>query len=111
MSLVAVKFVRVKMLPFDNKSEFQVIIDMPAGSTLENTAALTREIGDSLRTVPEVTDYEMYIGTAAPYNFNGLVRHYFLAARLRTRPTSRSTWCPRAKERRRATTSPSGCAP
>jgi multidrug efflux pump subunit AcrB len=78
LSLVATKFVRVKMLPFDNKSEFQVIIDMPEGSTLEDTAALTREIGDTVRTVPEVTDYEMYIGTAAPYNFNGLVRHYFL---------------------------------
>ena len=55
-----------------------MIIDMPEDSTLESTAALTREIGDSLRTVPEVTDYEMYIGTSAPYNFNGLVRHYFL---------------------------------
>ena len=78
ISLVAVKFVRVKMLPFDNKSEFQVIIDMPEGTTLEQTAALTREIGDVIRTVPEVTDYQMYVGTAAPYNFNGLVRHYFL---------------------------------
>ena len=78
MSLVAIKYVRVKMLPFDNKSEFQVIIDTPVGSTLEQTAALTREIGNVIRTVPEVTDYQMYIGTAAPYNFNGLVRHYFL---------------------------------
>ena len=78
VSLIALKFVRVKMLPFDNKSEFQVIIDLPEDSTLENTAAVTREIGDSLRTVPEVTDYQMYIGTSAPYNFNGLVRHYFL---------------------------------
>jgi multidrug efflux pump subunit AcrB len=78
MSLVAVQYVRVKMLPFDNKSEFQVIIDTPVGSTLEQTAALTREIGNVIRTVPEVTDYQMYIGTAAPYNFNGLVRHYFL---------------------------------
>ena len=78
ISLLAIKFVRVKMLPFDNKSEFQVIIDLDEGSTLEGTAALTREIGDTLRTVPEVTDYQMYIGTAAPYNFNGLVRHYFL---------------------------------
>lgn len=77
-SLVALKFVRVKMLPFDNKSEFQVIIDMPEGSTLEQTAAVTRDISDYVRTVPEVTDYQMYIGTAAPYNFNGLVRHYFL---------------------------------
>ncbi len=78
MSLVAVKFVRVKMLPFDNKSEFQVIVDMPEGTTLEQTAALTREIGEVIRKVPEVTDYQLYIGTASPYNFNGLVRHYFL---------------------------------
>ena len=77
-SLVALKLVRVKMLPFDNKSEFQVIVDLPEGSTLEQTAAVTREISDYVRTVPEVTDYQMYIGTASPYNFNGLVRHYFL---------------------------------
>jgi multidrug efflux pump subunit AcrB len=78
MSLVALKLVRVKMLPFDNKSEFQVIIDTPEGSTLEQTAAVTREIGDYIRTVPEVTDYQMYVGAASPYNFNGLVRHYYL---------------------------------
>jgi multidrug efflux pump subunit AcrB len=78
VSLFAIKAVRVKMLPFDNKSEFQIIIDMPEGSTLEQTAAATREIGNYIRTVPEVTDYQMYVGTASPYNFNGLVRHYFL---------------------------------
>ncbi len=78
LSLVALKFVHVKMLPFDNKSEFQVIVDMPEGTTLEGTAAVTREIGDYIRTVPEVTDYQLYVGTASPYNFNGLVRHYFL---------------------------------
>ena len=77
-SLFAFKIVRVKMLPFDNKSEFQIIIDMPEGSTLEQTAAVTREIGDYIRTVPEVINYQMYVGTASPYNFNGLVRHYFL---------------------------------
>jgi multidrug efflux pump subunit AcrB len=77
-SLFAFKIVRVKMLPFDNKSEFQIIIDMPAGSTLEETAAVTREIGGYIRTVPEVINYQMYAGTASPYNFNGLVRHYFL---------------------------------
>jgi multidrug efflux pump subunit AcrB len=77
-SLVGLKFVRVKMLPFDNKSEFQVIVDMPEGSTLEQTAAVTREISDYVRTVPEVIDYQMYVGIASPYNFNGLVRHYFL---------------------------------
>src|SRR5215813_332873 len=78
MSLAPLKLVRLKMLPFDNKSEFQVIIDMPEGAPLERTAAVTREIGDYIRTVPEVTDYQMYVGTASPYNFNGLVRHYFL---------------------------------
>ncbi len=78
MALVGLKLVRVKMLPFDNKSEFQVIIDMPEGAPLEQTAAVTREIGDYIRAVPEVTDYQMYVGTASPYNFNGLVRHYFL---------------------------------
>jgi len=77
-SLFALKVVRVKMLPFDNKSEFQIIIDMPEGATLEETAAITREIGDYIRTVPEVIHYQMYAGTASPYNFNGLVRHYFL---------------------------------
>ncbi|HEX5886924.1 MAG TPA: efflux RND transporter permease subunit [Pyrinomonadaceae bacterium] len=77
-ALVLLKFVRVKMLPFDNKSEFQVIVDMPEGTTLEQTAAVTRELAEYVRTVPEVTDYQMYVGTASPYNFNGLVRHYFL---------------------------------
>jgi multidrug efflux pump subunit AcrB len=78
MLLVPLKAVTVKMLPFDNKSELQVIIDMPEGTTLEETAALTRQMGEYLKTVPEVTDYQVYTGTAAPYNFNGLVRHYFL---------------------------------
>jgi multidrug efflux pump subunit AcrB len=76
--LIFIKAVTVKMLPFDNKSELQVIIDMPEGSTLEETAAVSREIGDYLGTVPEVANYEIYDGTAAPINFNGLVRHYFL---------------------------------
>ncbi|HWC77544.1 MAG TPA: efflux RND transporter permease subunit, partial [Blastocatellia bacterium] len=78
VSLFPLKLAKVKMLPFDNKSEFQVIVDMPEGTTLEQTAAVTREIGDYVGTVPEVTDYQMYVGTASPYNFNGLVRHYFL---------------------------------
>lgn len=77
-SLVYFKLVHVKMLPFDNKSEFQVIVDMSEGTTLEQTARVTREIGQYLATVPEVTDYQMYVGSASPYNFNGLVRHYFL---------------------------------
>ena len=78
ISLIFLKLVKVKMLPFDNKSEFQVVIDMPEGSTLEQTAAVTRDLGSYVATVPEVTNYQMYAGTAAPYNFNGLVRHYFL---------------------------------
>jgi len=76
--LVPLKAVTVKMLPFDNKSELQVMIDMPQGVTLEQTANVAREMGNYLKTVPEVTDFETYIGTSSPYNFNGLVRHYFL---------------------------------
>jgi len=73
-------FVQLKMLPFDNKSEFQVVVDMPAGTPLERTAAVLRELGDHLATVPEVTDWQAYAGTAAPINFNGLVRQYYLRA-------------------------------
>jgi multidrug efflux pump subunit AcrB len=77
-AMVAVGLVRVKMLPFDNKSEFQVIVDMPQTATLEETAAAAQEMGNYLETVNEVTDYEIYTGTAGPFNFNGLVRHYYL---------------------------------
>jgi len=76
-SLIATKAVIVKMLPFDNKNEFQVIVDMPTGTTLEQTAAVARRLADYGAQVPEVTDYQIYIGAASPYNFNGLVRHYF----------------------------------
>jgi multidrug efflux pump subunit AcrB len=72
------KWVQVKMLPFDNKSEFQVIIDMPDGTTLEQTARVAQALGNYIGTQPEVTNYEIYAGTSGPYNFNGLVRHYFL---------------------------------
>ncbi len=78
MGLVAVKWVRVKMLPFDNKSELQVIVDMPEGSTLEETDRTTRALSEAIRKEPEVTTYQTYVGTSGPYNFNGLVRHYFL---------------------------------
>jgi len=77
-SLVYVEFVKVKMLPFDNKSEFQVIVDMPEGATLEETARVTRELAEAVWHQPEVVNLQTYVGTAAPYNFNGLVRHYFL---------------------------------
>ena len=76
--LFVTRTVQVKMLPFDNKSEMQIIIDTPEGTTLESTTQLAREIGDYLSTVPEVTDYEIYAGTAAPVNFSGLVRHYMM---------------------------------
>jgi len=70
--------VKVKMLPFDNKSELQVVLNMPEGSSLERTAQAAREIAASVRKEPEVTDYQVYAGTASPFNFNGLVRHYYL---------------------------------
>ncbi len=78
MALVGVGWVKVKMLPFDNKSEFQIILNMPEGSALEHTARAAREIAQAVRAEPEVTDYQIYVGTAAPFNFNGLVRHYFM---------------------------------
>ena len=78
LALPVLKIVRVKMLPFDNKSEFQVIIDMPEGTTLEQTARVSREIARRVAEEPEVVNYQVYAGTAGPYNFNGLVRHYFL---------------------------------
>ena len=78
MALVGIGWVKVKMLPFDNKSEFQIILKMPEGSSLERTAEVAREIAAAVRTEPEVTDYEVYAGVASPFNFNGLVRHYFM---------------------------------
>jgi multidrug efflux pump subunit AcrB len=77
-SLVWFKAVTVKMLPFDNKNEFQVIVDAPEGTTLEETARIAAEMGEALRTIPEVTDFQSYVGVGAPFNFNGLVRHYYL---------------------------------
>ncbi len=76
--LVLLGLVEVKMLPFDNKSEFQVILNMPEGATLEETARVALEMAEAVRAEPEVRDVQIYAGTAAPFNFNGLVRHYFL---------------------------------
>jgi len=78
MSLAVFKLVVLKMLPFDNKSEFQIVVDMPVGTPLERTSAVLREMGAYLQSVPEVTDYQAYAGTASPINFNGLVRQYYL---------------------------------
>ncbi len=80
VSLAYWQWVVLKMLPFDNKSEFQVVVDMPEGTTLERTARVLGELGRYLATVEEVTDYQAYTGTAAPINFNGLVRQYYLRA-------------------------------
>jgi multidrug efflux pump subunit AcrB len=76
--LVIGQLVVLKMLPFDNKSEFQVIVDMPEGTPVEETARVLDELAQSIENVPEVTDYQVYAGTAAPINFNGLVRQYYL---------------------------------
>lgn len=78
MALMGIGWVKVKMLPFDNKSEFQIILNMPDGSTLEDTAQCAREMAVAVRVEPEVTDYEIYTGVSSPFNFNGLVRHYFM---------------------------------
>ncbi len=80
VSLAGLKLVVLKMLPFDNKSEFQVVLDMPVGTPLEDTSRVLHEIGTYVATVPEVTDYQAYAGTSAPINFNGLVRQYYLRA-------------------------------
>jgi multidrug efflux pump subunit AcrB len=78
IGLVLVRAVTVKMLPFDNKSEFQVVLDFPAGTTLETSARGAQEIAERLSTDTDVRDVQVYAGVAAPFNFNGLVRHYFL---------------------------------
>ena len=78
VALVPLKLVTVKMLPFDNKSELQVVIDAPEGTTLEATLAAAKEMADRLVEVREVRDIQIYAGASAPYNFNGLVRHYFM---------------------------------
>lgn len=77
MALVATKSVTVKMLPFDNKNEFQIIVDMPTGTSLERTFAVSKELAECAATNKEVKNYQIYVGTSSPYNFNGLVRHYF----------------------------------
>ncbi|MFH1871495.1 MAG: efflux RND transporter permease subunit [Pseudomonadota bacterium] len=78
VSLGLFKLVVLKMLPFDNKSEFQIVLDMPVGTPLEETAKVLREISAEIAQVPEVADYQAYAGTASPINFNGLVRQYYL---------------------------------
>lgn len=76
--LAVTRAVPLKLLPFDNKNELQLVIDMPRGTTLEETDGVARALGDYLATVNEVTDYETYVGLASPMDFNGMVRHYYL---------------------------------
>lgn len=78
MALPALGLVPLKMLPFDNKNEFQVLVDLPEGSTTEQTDAVLRDLADSLRSVPEISEILSFAGTASPMDFNGLVRHYYL---------------------------------
>ena len=78
ISLFATKTVAVKLLPFDNKSEIQVVVDLPEGATVEDTERTLFALADAARNVEEVETIQVYAGTAAPFNFNGLVRHYFL---------------------------------
>ncbi|UCG75608.1 MAG: efflux RND transporter permease subunit [Gemmatimonadota bacterium] len=78
VGLFVARVVSVKMLPFDDKSEMQVVIDMPEGTPLERTAAVAIDIGRSLETVPEILDAQLFVGEPAPFNFNGLIRHYYL---------------------------------
>jgi multidrug efflux pump subunit AcrB len=78
LAMFFTKSVVVKMLPFDNKNEFQIVVDMPEGTTLERTAVVTQEIAQYLSTRPEVVNYQSYVGASSPITFNGLVRHYDL---------------------------------
>ncbi len=78
VAMFPLEMVAFKMLPYDNKSELQVVIDMPEGTDLFATANLAHRLGDALKTVPEVTAFQTYVGTSSPFNFNGLVRHYFM---------------------------------
>ncbi|OHB83762.1 MAG: acriflavine resistance protein B [Planctomycetes bacterium RBG_16_64_12] len=80
MALPAFRVVPLKMLPYDNKNEFQIVVDMPEGATLERTEAVTRRLGRYLSALNEVRDYQLYVGLASPMDFNGMVRHYFLRA-------------------------------
>lgn len=77
-SLFYFKVVLVKMLPYDNKSEVQIVMDMPEGTPLEKTLEVAKAISEYIKREKIVTDYQIYVGVSTPYNFNGLVRHYYL---------------------------------
>lgn len=77
-TLPALRMVPLKLLPYDNKDEFQIVIDMPEGTTLERTESVTRALAEYLRSVPEVRDFTAFVGTPSPMDFNGMIRHYYL---------------------------------
>ena len=109
VGLLGLRLVQVKMLPFDNKSEFQVILDMPEGTLARDVARRWRRRSAAyLRTVPEVQSTQVYAGTAAPFNFNGLVRHYFMRRGANVADVQVNL-VPKHDRRGRATTSPSRC--
>ncbi len=108
LTLFYTRAVAVKMLPFDNKSELQLVIDMPEGTTLEETARVTKAFTRYVAAVPEVRDYQAYVGTASPFDFNGLVRHYFLRDQP-TKPISRSTLYRKTSAEPKVTRSPDAC--
>jgi multidrug efflux pump subunit AcrB len=110
VSLGFFKLVVLKMLPFDNKSEFQIVLDMPVGTPLEETAKVLREISAEIAQVPEVADYQAYAGTAAPINFNGLVRQYYLRSAPEMGDIQVNLVDARSIATGRATRSPSRCA-
>ncbi|MBV8739997.1 MAG: efflux RND transporter permease subunit [Alphaproteobacteria bacterium] len=107
--LFATKDVTVKLLPFDNKTELQVIVDLPQGMTLEDTQRFLMATADHLKDLPELTSIQLYVRTAAPFNFNGLVRHYYL--RINSEQSDlQVNLIPRLSARARATRSRSMCA-
>ena len=90
--LVVVKAVPLKMLPFDNKNEFLILVDMPEGTTLERTDSVVADVEQYLATVNEVSDVQSFVGVPAPIDFNGMVRHYFLRRSKRRLSTKRGRW-------------------
>src|SRR5207342_1703735 len=78
VALVPWGLVRVKMLPFDNKSELQIVVNMPDGTPLEQTLGVVQALGGELAREPDILNYQIYAGTSGPFNFNGLVRHYYM---------------------------------
>ena len=103
-----VRLVKVKMLPFDNKSEVQVIVDMPNGTPLEQTTRVAQELGEYLGKQPEVVNYQIYSGTSGPYNFNGLRGTTYLR-RSANQADIQVNLLRRKSAARKATTSPSVC--